>query len=129
MAQPHRPGVPVRQRHTDDDADGMQLSEDDFAPYVEAMRRDDMIVASHAHTHPATACFQALYFEPLTIHSLLHVGISVGGVLIGLAPKRAAARQAAPAWAPGTPAPHKGEEGIREKRTGRPPGEGRTLPS
>ena len=111
---------------TDDYADGMQLSEDDFAPYFEAMRRDDLIIASHAHTHPATACFKELYFEPLNIHSLLDVGISVGGepfglfccenvtfvkewsdadvqflrqcgVLIGLALKRASARQATPA--------------------------------
>ncbi len=76
-----------------------------------------------AHTHPATSCFRELYFEPLNIHSLLDVGISINGapfglfccenvsfvkawteddvkflretgVLIGLALKRAAAREA-----------------------------------
>lgn len=105
---------------------GMHLSEDDFGPYFEAMRQDDMIVASEAHTHPATRCFKELYFEPLNICSLLDVGISINGspfglfccenvsfvktwtdedvkflretgVLIGLALKRAAARVAAPA--------------------------------
>lgn len=65
-------------------AEGMQLSEDDFAPYFEAMRRDDLIIASEALTHPATACFKELYFEPLNIHSLLDVGISVGGEPFGL---------------------------------------------
>lgn len=108
------------------DAEGMVLSEDDFGPYFEAMRNDDLIVASEAHTHPATACFKELYFEPLNIHSLLDVGISINGspfglfccenvsfvkhwtdedvkflretgVLIGLALKRAAAREAATA--------------------------------
>lgn len=106
--------------------EGMELSEDDFAPYFEAMRSADLIVASQAHTHPATACFKEAYFEPLNIYSLLDVGVSVNGspfglfccenvsfvktwsdedvkflretgVLIGLALKRAAARQAVPA--------------------------------
>jgi len=105
---------------------GMHLSEDDFAPYFEAMRSSDVIVASEAHTHPATACFRELYFEPLNIFSLLDVGVSINGapfglfccenvsfvktwtpddvkflretgVLIGLALKRAAARETAPA--------------------------------
>ena len=69
---------------TNEFADGMQLSEDDFAPYFEAMRRDDLIIASEAHTHPATACFKSLYFEPLNIHSLLDVGINVAGEPFGL---------------------------------------------
>jgi len=107
-------------------ASGSSLSEDDFGPYFEAMRSDDLIIASEARQHPATACFTELYFEPLNIHSLLDVGISVAGepfglfccenvtfqkhwtgadvdflrqvgVLIGLALKRAAAREAAAA--------------------------------
>ncbi|MBP6901990.1 MAG: GAF domain-containing protein [Burkholderiaceae bacterium] len=107
-------------------AEGMSLSEDDFAPYFAAMRADNLIIATDAHTHPATSCFKELYFEPLNIVSLLDVGITVAGapfglfccenvtfqkawssadveflrqvgVLIGLALKRAAARQGAPA--------------------------------
>lgn len=65
-------------------ASGMELSEDDFAPYFETMRRDDVIVASEAHTHPATSCFRDLYFGPLNIYSLLDVGVSVGGEPYGL---------------------------------------------
>lgn len=111
---------------TGEHSQGMRLSEDDFAPYFEAMRADDLIVASEAHTHPATRCFKELYFEPLNIHSLLDVGVSINGapfglfccenvsfvkhwsdddvkflretgVLIGLALKRAAARETAAA--------------------------------
>ncbi len=111
---------------TGEHSQGMRLSEDDFAPYFEAMRADDMIVASEAHTHPATRCFKELYFEPLNIYSLLDVGVSINGapfglfccenvsfvkhwsdedvkflretgVLIGLALKRAAARETAAA--------------------------------
>ncbi len=69
---------------TGEHASGMHLSEDDFGPYFEAMRADDLIVASEAHTHPATRCFKELYFEPLNIFSLLDVGISVNGAPFGL---------------------------------------------
>lgn len=107
-------------------AEGSSLSEDDFSPYFEAMRNDNLIIAADAHRHPATSCFTELYFEPLNIVSLLDVGISVAGepfglfccenvtfhkhwsgedveflrqvgVLIGLALKRAAAREVAAA--------------------------------
>ncbi len=63
---------------------GAVLSEDDFAPYFEAMRRDNMIVASDARNHPATSCFTELYFQPNGIYSLLDVGLSVGGQPFGL---------------------------------------------
>ena len=63
---------------------GAVLREDDFAPYFEAMRRDAMIVAPQARQHPATSCFNELYFEPNGIYSLLDVGIQVGGVPYGL---------------------------------------------
>ncbi|WP_269530824.1 GAF domain-containing protein [Chitinimonas sp. BJYL2] len=65
-------------------ASGIVLSEDDFAPYFEAMRSDKMIIASQARSHPATSCFNEGYFEPLNIYSLLDVGIEVGGSPIGL---------------------------------------------
>lgn len=63
---------------------GAILSEDDFGPYFEAMRRDNMIVASQARSHEATSCFNELYFEPNGIHSLLDVGINVNTVPFGL---------------------------------------------
>lgn len=63
---------------------GAVLREDDFGPYFEAMRRDGMIVAPQARSHPATSCFNELYFEPNGIYSLLDVGIQAGGVPYGL---------------------------------------------
>lgn len=63
---------------------GAVLSEDDFAPYFEAMRNDNLIVASDARNHPVTACFSEIYFGPLGIYSLLDVGITVAGEPFGL---------------------------------------------
>ncbi|MCU0624079.1 MAG: GAF domain-containing protein, partial [Gemmatimonadaceae bacterium] len=44
-----------------------------------AIKRDLRIVASDAATHPATSCFDEVYFTPLDIRSLLDVCIVVGG--------------------------------------------------
>jgi GAF domain-containing protein len=63
---------------------GFSLSENDFGPYFEAMRKDGMIIASDARKHPATSCFNELYFEPNGIYSLLDIGINVGGMPFGL---------------------------------------------
>jgi GAF domain-containing protein len=63
---------------------GATLSEDDFGPYFEAMRRDNMIVASDARAHEVTSCFNEVYFGPLGIYSLLDVGINVSGEPFGL---------------------------------------------
>lgn len=63
---------------------GAVLSEDDFGPYFEAMRRDNMIVASDARAHEVTSCFNEVYFGPLGIYSLLDVGINVSGEPFGL---------------------------------------------
>ncbi|KPF69404.1 hypothetical protein IP84_06030 [beta proteobacterium AAP99] len=63
---------------------GATLSDTDFAPYFEAMRTDNLIVASDARAHPVTACFNEVYFDPLGIVSLLDVGINVGGEPWGL---------------------------------------------
>jgi len=65
-------------------AAGFGLSESDFGPYFAAMRNDNLIVASDARNHPATSCFNELYFEPNGIYSLLDVGIGVGGTPFGL---------------------------------------------
>ncbi|GAB3244976.1 GAF domain-containing protein [Chitinimonas naiadis] len=63
---------------------GMALSEDDFPDYFEAMRDQHQIIASDARQHPATSCFNEVYFEPLNIYSLLDVGITVNDVQVGL---------------------------------------------
>lgn len=63
---------------------GMALHEDDFAPYFEAMRRDGGINAADAQHHPATDCFNDLYFVPNDIYSLLDVGIRYNGQLVGV---------------------------------------------
>lgn len=39
---------------------GIKLSEEDFGPYFEAMRRDGTIDAGNAFEHPATSCFTEL---------------------------------------------------------------------
>ncbi|MFN3302540.1 MAG: GAF domain-containing protein [Roseateles sp.] len=71
-------------RDQDSWSQGTELREADFGPYFAAMRRDNLIVASDARTHPVTDCFTAVYFEPLGIYSLLDVGINIGGQPWGL---------------------------------------------
>ncbi|MEH0165204.1 GAF domain-containing protein [Roseateles microcysteis] len=63
---------------------GAVLTEEDFGPYFEAMRRDNLIVAGDARANPITSCFNEIYFEPLGIYSLLDVGINIGGTPFGL---------------------------------------------
>lgn len=57
---------------------GVTLAEDDFPPYFEAIKRDLKIVAPDAEHHPATACFDDIYFTPLDIRSLLDFVIQEG---------------------------------------------------
>lgn len=47
------------------------LDEGDFPAYFEAIRTDLRIVAPLAAVHPATMCFDELYFAPNDIRSLL----------------------------------------------------------
>jgi GAF domain-containing protein len=63
---------------------GIALHEDDFAPYFAAMRNEGGIDAPVAAEHPATSCFNELYFEPNDIYSLLDVGIRYNGQLVGV---------------------------------------------
>jgi len=63
---------------------GTVLREDDFGPYFDAMRRNNLIVASDARSDATTSCFTEIYFEPLGIYSLLDVGINMGGQPWGL---------------------------------------------
>lgn len=50
---------------------GTVLSQADFKPYFAAIKQDLKVVAPDARRHPATSCFNKVYFEPLDIHSLL----------------------------------------------------------
>jgi GAF domain-containing protein len=50
---------------------GVTLKEEDFGAYFHAIRTDLRIVAPDALTHPATSCFDEIYFTPLDIRSLL----------------------------------------------------------
>lgn len=47
------------------------LSQDDFPDYFEQILKGQVLMASDARTHPATACFNETYFEPNEIYSLL----------------------------------------------------------
>lgn len=57
---------------------GVTLSEDDFPQYFDAIKRDLKIVAPDAEHHPATSCFDEIYFTPLDIRSLLDFVILEG---------------------------------------------------
>lgn len=58
---------------------GTRLDEESFPEYFGAIKRDLRIVAEDAAHHPATACFDEVYFAPLDIRSLLDVCVIVGG--------------------------------------------------
>jgi GAF domain-containing protein len=57
---------------------GAELREDDFPEYFSAIRDNEIVRASDAHRHPATRCFDDLYFMPNGITSLLDLVITVG---------------------------------------------------
>ena len=50
---------------------GLVLNKPDFRPYFDAVLKNKVLMASDARTHPATSCFNHLYFEPNNIFSLL----------------------------------------------------------
>lgn len=58
---------------------GAKLDEESFPEYFAAIKRDLRIVAADAATHPATSCFDEVYFAPLDIRSLLDVCILIAG--------------------------------------------------
>jgi GAF domain-containing protein len=57
---------------------GAELQEDDFPEYFSAIRDNEIVRASDAVRHPATQCFDELYFMPNGITSLLDVVITTG---------------------------------------------------
>ncbi len=70
--------------HTGLHSQGLRLREADYGPYFAAIRDQGLLEASHARRHPATECFNASYFEPHRIHSLLDVAINLSGKPYGL---------------------------------------------
>ncbi len=65
-------------------AKGVELHKEDFPAYFKAIVTGDVMIASDALSHPATSCFNELYFDPLDIKSLLDVPILVGGQVAGV---------------------------------------------
>jgi GAF domain-containing protein len=57
---------------------GVELQEDDFPEYFAAIRANSIVNAPDAQRHPATRCFEELYFAPNSIMSLLDVIITTG---------------------------------------------------
>lgn len=57
---------------------GVTLAEDDFPEYFEAIKKDLKIIAADAEHHPATRCFDDIYFTPLDIRSLLDFVVLAG---------------------------------------------------
>jgi GAF domain-containing protein len=55
---------------------GVALREEDFPEYFAAIRENEVVNAPDANRHPATRCFEELYFAPNRIMSLLDVVIA-----------------------------------------------------
>lgn len=72
------------ERAADRHTAGMQLRAADYPAYLAALAEDRTIVASDAHTHPATREFSASYLTPLGIRSMLDAPIRKGGAVIGV---------------------------------------------
>lgn len=56
----------------------------DFPDYFQAIQTGRTVVASDAHTHPATRGFSSAYLAPLDIKSMLDTGIMIGGRMVGV---------------------------------------------
>lgn len=57
---------------------GSMLSDEDFPEYFRAIQKDGILVASDACEHPATRCFDEVYFVPNDIRSLLDIVVLDG---------------------------------------------------
>jgi len=71
-------------KRTDSVLSGIVLKEDDFPPYFDAIKRDMKVIADDAATHPATSCFDEVYFVPNDIRSLLDFVIMDGSTPIAV---------------------------------------------
>jgi PAS domain S-box-containing protein len=62
----------------------LELFYKDFPQYFESIKKDPIIVADDAETHPATSCFLEGYLKPLGVKSMLDVPIWYRGKVIGV---------------------------------------------
>lgn len=65
-------------------ANGTVLKEEDFPAYFKAVIDDLKVVAPDAWNHPATSCFNEVYFKPLDIKSLLDFVVLVNNEPVGV---------------------------------------------
>lgn len=63
---------------------GSVLSEEDFPEYFHALRKDGVLVAPDACEHPATRCFDEVYFVPNEIRSLLDIVVRDGATPVAV---------------------------------------------
>lgn len=63
---------------------GIVLRQSDFPEYFAAIYESDKVIAPDAANHPATRCFEALYFAPNDIKSLLDFVVLDGRHRIGV---------------------------------------------
>ena len=69
---------------TDSYENGLELFENDYPEYFDALKANPIIVADNAETHPATACFTETYLKPLGIKSILDVPIFYKKDILGV---------------------------------------------
>ena len=62
----------------------IELNENDFGQYFEALKENPIIIANDAETHPATSCFLKDYLKPLGVKSMLDVPIFYRRKVIGV---------------------------------------------
>lgn len=63
---------------------GSALSEEDFPEYFHALQKDGVLVAPDACEHPATRCFDEVYFVPNEIRSLLDIVVMDGATPVAV---------------------------------------------
>lgn len=68
----------------DSNSSGIELKEEDFAPYFEAINTEEIIIADNTFEHKATACFSNGYLEENNIKSMLDSPYFVNGNLVGV---------------------------------------------
>ena len=62
----------------------IEIFENDFKPYFEALKKESVLVVIDALTHESTSCFKEVYLDPLGIVSMLDVPILYKGDVIGV---------------------------------------------